>query len=249
MGGDLAPTVRLSPRAPWWDRALDLLLPPRCIGCGRRGVDVCQTCIEALRPLGSQVCPRCGVPSLDARVCGRCQSRPPLVRAVLAAYPFEGVIRSATLALKYRGRTRLADFLGSALVEPLATRPLQIDVIVPVPLWPDRRRERGFNHSEILAERVSAATGWAVEPGALVRSRDTRRQTELPARSRWTNVAGAFSAPSPEGIAGRRVLLVDDVCTTGATLEACAAPLVGAGANGVWALIVARDLPAAPRVG
>jgi ComF family protein len=116
-------------------------------------------------------------------------------------------------------------------------------VIVPVPLWPARRRERGFNQSELLARRAARACGWPVDPTALVRLRDTPPQTELPARQRWINVSEAFAVGPQVDVRGRRVLLVDDVCTTGATIEACAMPLIEAGAAGVWALVIARSVP------
>ena len=237
------PVTHPTSPAPWWTSALDLVFPPRCVGCGRRGADVCDACIAALRPLGSQVCPLCGGPSAAGSPCGRCRRRPPLVRAILAAYPFEGAIRSAILAFKYRGRTRLVDFLASALTLPLQTRPLEVDAVVPVPLWPARLRERGFNQSNLLASRLAQACDWPLRQDYLIRSRDTKRQTELSAPERQGNVAGAFACTPGADVAGLRILLVDDVCTTGATLNACAAPLIAGGALGVWGLVVARDLP------
>ena len=229
-------------RDPWWQSALDALLPPRCVGCGRRGAEVCTNCIDGLRALGPDTCPRCAMPSMGGRICRRCARSEPLLRAILARYVFEGTIRAAILALKYRARTRLAPFLGSALEATLAARPLMTDVVVPVPLTPERQRSRGFNQAELLARPLAAAHGSAFEPDVLQRTRETRQQTELPARERMRNVLGAFSVSRPEAVAGKRVLLVDDVCTTGATLAACAAPLLEAGADGVWGVVVARDI-------
>lgn len=226
---------------PWWETALDLLLPPRCVHCGRRGAEVCDVCTATLRLLGPEVCPRCSLPSAGGRICQRCTVRPGPLRAMLAAYPFEGPIRSAVLALKYRRRTRLAPFLASALSARLATRPLTVDCVIPVPLSRARLRARGFNQSELLARPLAAASGWPVEKANLVRARETRQQTELPARERRANVAGAFIVPQPEAVRDKRILLVDDVSTTGATLDACAAPLLEAGAERVWAIVVARD--------
>ena len=144
--------------------------------------------------------------------------------------------------MKYGGRTRLVPFLGELLADALVRRPLEVDLVVPVPLTRARIAARGFNQAELLARPLAAARGWTLEPGALVRARETAQQTRLPARARRANVAGAFAVRIPALVRDRRVLLVDDVCTTGATLEACAAPLVAAGAAGVWAIVVAREV-------
>lgn len=225
----------------WWDVLLDSLLPPRCVGCGRRGIEVCAQCIARLRPLGSAICPRCSLPSPAGRVCQRCVRGNPRLRALLAAYPFEGVLRVAIIAFKFQSRTRLARFLVSVLATPLAARPLLVDLVAPVPLSASRLRERGYNQSELLARPLAALRDWPLAPQLIVRTRETDPQTALPARERVKNVRGAFAVTQPDLVAGRRVLLVDDVCTTGATLEACAAPLLDAGAAGVWAVVVARD--------
>jgi len=230
------------PRDPWWQTALDHLLPPRCVGCGRRGAEICQLCITTLRTLGAGTCPRCSMPSPGGRVCRRCVGRQSPLRAVLACYPFEGTIRSAILAFKYRGRTRLAPFLASALSGALVVRPITVDLVVPVPLSRGRLRARGFNQAELLARPLARGHGWPLGATMLSRVRETRQQTELPARERLRNVAGAFEVTDPSGVVGKRVLLVDDVCTTGATLAAGALPLLEAGAEGVWGIVVARDM-------
>ncbi|HZT05921.1 MAG TPA: ComF family protein [Chloroflexota bacterium] len=228
-------------RDPWWQVALDVLLPPRCVGCGRRGADVCDACVAALRPLGAHTCPRCSAHSPGGRPCGSCGRRLGHLRAVIAAHPYQGTIRAAILAFKYRSRTRLAPFLVAALEPGLARRPLAVDVVAPVPLSPARLAQRGFNQAELLARPLAASQGWPLDAALLVRTRETPQQTRLSSGERWLNLAGAFAVRDPASVVDRRVLLVDDVCTTGATLEACAAPLVRAGAAGVWALVVARD--------
>jgi ComF family protein len=211
------------------------------VGCGARGAEVCTACIIEIRSLGP-VCPHCSRPSREGRICRQCAGRVTPLRAILAGYPFEGALRAAILALKYRGRTRLLPLLSAALATPLAARPLEIDLIVPVPLSPGRARARGFNQAELIARPLAAANSWPLDAGALVRSRETAQQTRLPARERRANVAGAFAVPDPATVRDRRILLIDDVCTTGATLEACAGPLLEAGAAGVWALVVAREV-------
>jgi ComF family protein len=103
-------------------------------------------------------------------------------------------------------------------------------------------RERGFNQADLLGRPLAEAHGWQFDASPLIRVRETRRQTELPAGDRLRNVAGAFGLADASAVAGKRVLLVDDVCTTGATLAACAQPLMAAGAEGVWGIVVARDI-------
>jgi ComF family protein len=175
-------------------------------------------------------------------MCAQCAGRSSPIRAILAAYPFEGALRAAILALKYQRRTRLVPLLSAALAAALAVRPLQIDLIVPVPLAPGRHRDRGFNQAELIARPLAAAQSWPLAPDALVRSRETPQQTRLAARERRANVAGAFAVLDPVAVQDRRILLVDDVCTTGATLESCAAPLLEAGAAGVWGIVAAREV-------
>lgn len=160
----------------------------------------------------------------------------------MARYAYEGTVRAAILALKYRAHRRLVPFLASTLNQALEARPFSVDFLVPVPLGAARMHERGFNQSGLLAEALAAARGLKFEPDILIRHRETRQQARLPARDRLRNVAGAFSVPDSERVAGRRILLVDDVCTTGATLEACASILTEAGAEGVWAVVAAREL-------
>jgi ComF family protein len=126
----------------------------------------------------------------------------------------------------------------------LASRPLTADLILPVPLSPSRLTERGFNQAELLAHPLAAEFGWDFSPDILRRERNTPQQTRLSARERWGNVAGAFAVNDGASVEGRRILIVDDVCTTRATLEACATPLLRAGAAGVWGLVVARDAAA-----
>jgi ComF family protein len=138
---------------------------------------------------------------------------------------------------------RLFATLAAQLLEAnLLTRPLEADLVVPVPLSVGRQRERGYNQSELIAREL-ADLGVLPAPvaTALIRHRDTRPQVELQRAERLTNVRGAFACPQPNLIAAQRVLLVDDVSTTGATLEACAVPLIEAGAARVMALVVAKS--------
>jgi ComF family protein len=223
-------------------RLLDLPLPRRCLGCGARGAWVCPDCAEQLAPLPPSRCRVCAAPSSGTVVCPSCYRRPPRFDAVHAAYRHDGLARELVHALKYRQCRYLAPPLAGAMVAAFA--PAQPpSVVVPVPLHPSRRAERGFNQSELLAGEVAAALGLELRDG-LERVRATASQTGLSPAERSANVRGAFAARLE--LPGAAVLLVDDVCTTGATLGAAASALRRAGAARVEALVATRAVNPQP---
>lgn len=237
---------------------LDLLFPPRCAGCGRRGAWFCTVCLTALRPIAAPLCARCGdpLPGGAAAHCRPCRTGGPFaLDRARAAYPFDGAIRRAIHRFKYEGERARAASLGMFLPplvaafaeDMLSTKDgtavashIPAAPIVPVPLAADRRRARGFNQAEDLARVLAEATGGRLDP-RLARVRATRPQVGLDREARLANVRDAF-AWRGEALTGRRVLLVDDVMTTGATAEACAAALKAAGAGWVGLVTVARPV-------
>jgi ComF family protein len=225
----------------WFQAAVDFLVPPRCVACGRRGSLVCAACQASIRASGPLVCPRCARPSLEGRICPNCRGRSWAVRGIVAAHAYEGVVRAAILALKYQRQTRVSQYLGGLILGPIRLRPLDVDLVVPVPLSRPRLRQRGFNQSELLARPVAAFLNRPLAIDALVRTRDTQQQTRLRAAERRRNVDGAFAVPKAGLVDGLGILLVDDVCTTGATLDSCGAALQEAGAGRIWALVLARE--------
>jgi ComF family protein len=156
--------------------------------------------------------------------------------------PYEGGLRTVIHELKYRGKRRVAVRLAEALLAAPGAQELLrgSDVLVPVPLHPRRRRERGFNQAEVLAQELARRVGRPCAPAALVRRKDTASQAGLSAAARRRNVAGAFAVRRHTQVAGRVVTLVDDVLTTGATAHACARALLAAGVSEVRLLAVAR---------
>ncbi|HEX4207534.1 MAG TPA: ComF family protein [Ktedonobacteraceae bacterium] len=156
---------------------------------------------------------------------------------------YTGPLRTCIRALKYQGQKRLAGPLGTLLAQAYATYQLQADLIVPVPLHTERIKQRGY--SQLLAKVCATQLHVPLETSLLTRVRPTAAQVNLKPSERQRNVANAFRCTSPSSIQmvkGKRIVLIDDVCTTGATLGACAAPLFAAGAQSVWGLVLARPL-------
>jgi len=155
--------------------------------------------------------------------------------------PFDGVLQKAIHHFKYLNVRGLAKPLGDLLLAQMNDPAPPVDVIVPVPLHRQRERERGYNQAALLARRLAQRTGLPLAEHALRRTRQTPPQVGLSAPERWANVAGAFACGSPD-LSTRHPLLVDDVCTTGATLSACARALRAGGAETVWAVTLARPI-------
>lgn len=232
----------------WSRRALqgllDLLYPPRCAACGLGGVVLCSVCRQGIKPLPTPYCRHCGNVLKVEGVCRSCQYAPLRLSGLRAYSGYQQPLRTCIHRFKYGGNARLSQPLGQFLAQAHRVYGLRSDVIVPVPLHSERQRQRGYNQAHLLAESCSRELQIPLQT-LLTRIRNTPAQTRLAADERRQNVAGAFrcsAGDGPEAITGRRILLIDDVCTTGATLEACAAPLFAAGARTVWGLVLARPL-------
>ena len=218
---------------------LDLLFPPRCVSCREMGSLLCAKCRNEFELVEPPLCPRCGRPNTNGRLCPLCQRGPLQVDGVRSMAYFDGTLREAIHSFKYSNLQDLAIPLGKLMGQYWEKTPLPAEIIVPVPLHPDRLRERGYNQATLLARELGKSIGLPVAEDSLVRVRATRPQVELGAQERKENVRDAFHCSSAE-LAGKQVLLIDDVCTTGATLEACAIALRQIGASSVWAFTLAR---------
>lgn len=205
------------------ERALDLLFPPVCVGCSRVGRWICERCWQVAPWALDGGCVRCGAWT-EARLCRSCGSGVYLVTHIDAVMLYEGIGKEAVETLKFRGRFAIKDLMGRLLAAAVQTGP---DVVVPVPLHRARRRARGYDQARMLARVAAAELGVRYDDGTLTRTRRTRQQATLGKEERESNVQGAFTAG--ENLAGQRVLLVDDVFTTGATMEAAARALRAAG--------------------
>lgn len=247
------------------------LFPARCLACrvflnvgpaaapaaagawgeamGLLRLHFCPGCLESLMPLAAPVCACCGRRVGGGvggdSLCGRCRERPPAFDMARAAFAYQGSLRTVVHGFKYRGKTQLARPLGRLLQTAYhhfwQERP--VDLILPVPLYRRRLRERGFNQALLLVRGWQRAGGTPPPPvdgGVLVRVRATASQAGLDRRARCSNIAGAFAVRTPERVAGRHVLVVDDVLTTGATVEECARAIKANGAAAVDVLTLAR---------
>jgi len=212
--------------------ALDLLFPPSCGVCGTGGSFLCLTCRARLPAADGPRCRRCWAITARA-VCGDCAHSP--LDGARALYVFDGGARALVHELKYRSLHALAQPMAELLADSFLVEPFPADVVMPVPLHRRRRRQRGFNQSELLARVLARRAELELDVRTLQRTRDTPQQTQTDDRTRREqNVRAAFSCRT--SLIGRRVLLIDDVWTTGATLRECARTLRQAGAASVWAL-------------
>lgn len=218
---------------------LDLLLPPRCGGCRRVGAWLCDACRKRIRRLEEPLCRRCGVELPSPRTeCG-CRARLKSLTRVRSAVAYEGPVENAVHRFKYEGWRRLARPLAQLIAERLAVEGVAARWVVAVPLHGSRQRTRGFNQSELLARELQDLLALRSPPGVLVRTRATPPQVGHDRKRRFENVAGAFQW-NGRRLEGEALLLVDDVATTGATLDACACALREGGSGPVTGVSVAR---------
>ncbi len=224
----------------WW-RAVDALYPPVCGGCGTPGERWCSSCNRQTHRILPPWCPQCGEPLVHG-TCPRCTRRP-LQNVVLRSWAvFDGPLRQALHRIKYRRDLGLADCIAAEMLAFFQTElRWNIDMVIPVPLSAKRLRERGYNQAAQFALPLALALGARYRPSGVRRIRHTVSQVKLSWQERQDNVTGAFYA-NPRLVAGQKILLIDDVVTTGATISACATALLDAGARNVYALSVARAM-------
>ncbi len=242
-----------SPPAQLWQRALNALFPPRCGGCGQfSGALFCEKCAPQLRAIVEPCCASCGQPfdvlAFGADICARCREHPPAFKRARAAWLFEGPARETIHKFKYNRRFALAPRLARAMANAPATSIMleawQPQCLVPVALHSSRARARGFNQSALLARELGALFDLPAHD-LLRRNRRTPPQVGLNLKERRQNVRQAFEINQnlwrKHDLDGARILLIDDVFTTGATLNECARVLIQAGASAVGALTIARQ--------
>lgn len=230
-------------------RVMDVLLPPRCLACGvivAADGSLCPACWSEIGFIAPPCCARCGMPfAFDAgqgSQCGECARRPPAFERARSALRYDDASRPLILGFKHADRTHAAPAYAAWMARAAGPMLAEADLIVPVPLHWTRLLRRRYNQAALLALALGRIAGKPAVPDALVRLRRTPSQGGLRRLGRFRNVAGVFAVhPGRRArIAGRRVLLVDDVLTTGATVEACVRALRAAGAGAVDVVTLAR---------
>ena len=236
MTGVLSQVIKLG------GMALNLLFPQWCIGCGKEGDFICYSCRSSLPRIMPPLCPRCGRPQPSGILCPGCISWQAAIDGIRSPFRFDGVIRQATHQLKYRNLRALAKPLARMLNDYLTANPVPAEALVPVPLHRKRLRERGYNQSRLLVGEMGKLTGLPVVADCLIRQHYALPQARTATvDERQSNVAGAFACRDNR-LRNKVVLLIDDVATSGATLDACAAALKASGAASVWGLTFAREI-------
>ncbi len=222
--------------------AVGLLFPRWCIGCGKEGDFLCPSCHRSLPRIMPPLCPMCGKPQPSGILCPGCVSWQAEIDGIRSPFRFDGVARQAIHQLKYRNLRALAVPLAKLLNDYLITNPLPREVLVPVPLHHKRLRERGYNQSSLLTRQLGKLANLPVVDDCLIRERHAPPQARTSTvDERRSNVTNAFTCRHHR-LKDRQVLLIDDVSTSGATLDACATALKAAGATSVWGLVLAKEI-------
>ncbi|MHB1455946.1 MAG: double zinc ribbon domain-containing protein [Armatimonadota bacterium] len=227
------------------DGLLDLVYPLACYACGTLcSTYICDSCISLIEPVADPYCVICGH-TMKADVCNNCLSRDQVFTKARAAGNYDGVLKELVHELKYKGARCLADPLSAFMLDYLNKTGefdmQEIDCLIPVPIHAIRKRIRGYNQSELLADGVSHLSQIPVLHNAIRRNIYTTPQVELSREMRMRNMKSAFQVIKPDMVTGKRIMLIDDVSTTSSTIHECAGTLIDSGASEVFAFCLAFD--------
>lgn len=222
-----------------------VLFPRWCIGCGKEGDYICGACRQSLKVITPPVCQRCGRPQSGEPAqngCPGCSGWQDGLDGMRAPFLFDGLIRDAVHEFKYRNLKALAPSLAGLVNGYIKDNPVPGDVLVPVPLHRKRLLERGYNQSALLARELGRLNGLPVIEDCLIRCKYTSSQARSAGiNERQHNVTDAFACRDGR-LTGKKIILIDDVSTSGATLNTCAGVLKASGAETVWGLVIAMEL-------
>ncbi len=218
---------------------LDWVFPPSCVGCGKEGVFICSKCFLDVNLVPGNVCNTCGNFTSKKGFCPQCARYPVSYSGFRAFAYYDGVIRKSIQQLKYHNDPGIGRYLADFLLTTYQRTTWDADVIVPIPIGETKREQRGYNQAERLAEPLAEKLELDYQPEALIRIHEKYSQVGLNVEERRANVRDAFMARS-KLIKDKNVLLVDDVFTSGATMESASSELIQAGANKVWCITLAK---------
>jgi ComF family protein len=222
-------------------KAVDFVYPPSCSGCGKPGILWCSECQNSTQRILSPICEICGYPLPQAGICENCRtSRPPF--SFLRSYgEYTGSLEKAVKSIKYHSNLGLGLIFAEYLSDMLQDLNWDFDCIVPIPISQDHFRSRGFNQSSVVARPLALMQNKPFLENGVIRTKNTLSQVHLSREERFTNLQSAFSVISATLI-GTKVLLVDDISTTGATLISCSKVLIDSGCKEVFCLTIARTI-------
>lgn len=224
------------------NEVIDLFFPRECVGCGKVDDFICVKCSKNLPRLFPPLCPRCGKPEPSGSFCHECWGKSGSYDRIYSVFIFDGTLRKAVHSLKYHNLRAIAGCLSHYLADYYIENKLSGDILVPVPLHEKRIRERGYNQSALLARELSRIVGIPVNEKLIKRTRDCSPQARtINVEERRRNMENAFG-PVGNGIVGKDIIVIDDVCTSGATMESCALALKTAGAKRVTGFTLAREI-------
>lgn len=228
---------------------IDWIYPPACCSCNILGSRICLDCWNSIRLIHGETCIRCGdvVENKNTSICQRCSMIPPLYTQLKSFAFYEGAISSAVQSIKYKRNFGLVEVFILPLMQIILDSGWDASIICPVPLSEKRKRERGYNQTSLLAYWLGLESGIECSTHLLTRTKNTSSQVGLSREEREANVKDAFTAKN--GISkGKTIIVVDDVATTGATLNACAQALLNCGAKQVYGLTIARATRLADKI-
>lgn len=234
-------------RDAFWN-TIDWIFPPACVECGKMGSQICEGCLAESVPVTEPCCKKCGKPLDGLHGCALCRDTTFHFTSCRAPFVYEGAIASGIKQLKFKKNLELAELFAKQIFSLYLRERWNADIVIPVPLSRERRSERGFNQSEWIARSFARSAGLPMKPSALQKVRNTQSQVGLTRDERQHNLYGAFQA-EPVLVRNRRVLLIDDVMTTGSTFNECARVLMEAGTQVVLCLSVSTASMANHRPG
>ncbi len=224
-----------------WKMA-DFVYPPSCPACHKINTRFCADCLASVKLIPYSFCLFCGEQvSPGQHVCAQCSASPAFIDDVAAWGVYEGALREAIHALKYKSDLGLGDFFSHFLIQMLEEKQWEFDLVIPVPISKKHQRERSYNQSALLARPIAEYFGVEYSSRSLTRIRDTGSQINRNKEERDIALDGAFLG-NPDKLKEKKVLLVDDIITTGATINHCAEALINSGALEVKAISLARTL-------